>query len=292
LFAKAITPLIIGGVLVLSACGGGSDEQTADQTQEPTPAGNGSQEIGREEFGMTEEQLVNAIEAGESSIAECMTDAGFEYIAIDVDTFRDAMDAQGTVPGLSDDEFVAQYGYGVTTLPPTSEFRFGDENQVIFDDLSSEDQVAYTRTLVGDHTQATFVNMLEIEDFLQAGGCTQTAIEEVFTEEQLSPSFFNPFDALVEQDPRMIDAQANWSGCMAEAGLDYATQGDPEDEFVERLQTLTGGADPATLTGSDKDALTDLQGEERAIATVDLDCAAEFIDEVEQQVERDISGRN
>jgi hypothetical protein len=79
---------------------------------------------------------------------------------------------------------------------------------------------------------------------------------------------------------------------MAESGLDYATQGDPEDEFVERLQTLTGGADPATLTGSDKDALTDLQGEERAIATVDLDCAAEFIDEVEQQVERDISGRN
>jgi hypothetical protein len=241
---------------------------------------------------MTEEQLVTTIEAGEASIAECMADAGFEYIAIDVETFRDAMDAQGTVPGLSDDEFVAQYGYGVTTLPPTSEFRFGDENQVIFDDLSSEDQVAYTRTLVGDHTQATFVNMLEIEDFLQAGGCTQTAIEEVFTEEQLSPSFFNPFDALVEQDPRMIDAQANWSACMAESGLDYATQGDPEDEFVERLQTLTGGADPATLTGSDKDALTDLQGEERAIATVDLDCAAEFIDEVEQQVERDISGRN
>ena len=292
MFAKAITPLIIGGVLVLSACGGGSDEKTADQTQQPTSGGNGSQEIGREEFGMTEEQLVNAIEAGESSIAECMADAGFEYTPIDVETFRDAMDAQGSVPGLSDEEFIAQYGYGITTLPPTSEFRFGEENQRIFDDLSAEDQVAYTRTLVGDHTQATYVNMLETEDFLQAGGCTETAIKEVYSEEQLSPSFFNPFDALVEQDTRMIEAQKNWSACMGEAGFDYATQGDPEDEFVERLDAITQGADPTTLTGSDKDALTELQGEERAIAALDLDCAAEFIDDVEQQVERDISGRN
>jgi len=291
LLAKTISPLIIGGVLFMAACGG-SGEKTPDQTQPPTSGGNGSQEIGREEFGMTEEQLVTTIEAGEASIASCMADAGFEYIPIDPVTFRDAMDVQGNVPGLSDDEFIAQYGYGITTLPQTQNFGHGEENQAIFDDLSAEDQVAYTRTLVGDHTQATFVNMLEIEDFLQAGGCTETAIQEVFTQEQLSPSFFNPFDALVEQDPRMIDAQKNWSTCMKEAGFDYGTQGDPEDEFIERLDAITKGADPATLTGGDKDALTELQGEERAIAAVDLDCAAQFVDDVEKQVEQDISGRN
>jgi len=291
LFAKSIVPLIIGGVLVLAACGGGSDEKDAGQTPQPT-SGADNQQIGREEFGMTEEQLVNAIEAGESRIAECMADAGFEYIPIDSETFRDAMDARGTVSGLSDEEFVAQYGYGITTLPPTSDFRFGEENQAIFDDLSSEDQVAYGRTLVGENTQATYVNMLEAEDFLPAGGCTETAIKEVYTEEQLSPSFFNPFDALVEQDPRMIAAQQAWSECMAEDGYDYEMQGDPEDEFVERLDAITGGADPKTLTGGDKEALTELQGEERAIAKVDFDCAAEHIDAVEQQVERDISGRN
>jgi len=291
LFAKSIAPLIIGGVLVLAACGGGSDEKDAGQTPQPT-SGADNQQIGREEFGMTEEQLVNAIEAGESRIAECMADAGFEYIPIDSETFRDAMDAQGTVPGLSDEEFIAQYGYGITTLPPTSDFRFGEENQAIFDDLSSEDQVAYGRTLLGENTQATYVNMLEAEDFLPAGGCTETAIKEVYTEEQLSPSFFNPFDALVEQDPRMIAAQQAWSECMADAGYDYEMQGDPEDEFVERLDAITGGADPKTLTGGDKEALTELQGEERAIAKVDFDCAAEHIDAVEQQVERDISGRN
>ena len=293
MFAKSLAPLIIGGVLILAACGGGSDEESNSETPEPTSAGNGSQEIGREEFGMTEEQLVTTIDAVESSIADCMTEAGFEYIPIDAETFREAMDlVGGSPPGFTDEEFVAQYGYGVTTMPPQSDFRFGDENQQIFDNLSPEDQVAYTRTLVGDHETATFVLMLEQEDFLQAGGCTETAIQEVFTEEQLSPSFFNPFDALVEQDPRMIEAQENWSACMKEAGFEYATQGDPEDEFVERLQTLTGGVDPATLTGSDKDALTELQGEERAIAAVDFECAAEHVDDVEAQVERDISGRN
>jgi hypothetical protein len=293
LFAKSFIPLIIGGIIVLAACGGGSDEDNATQAEETAPAGNGSQQIGREEFGMTEEQLVATIDAVESSIADCMSEAGFEYIPIDAETFRDAMDlVGGSPPGFTDEEFVAQYGYGITTLPPKSEFRFGDENQRIFDDLSSEDQVAYTRTLVGDHETATFVLMLEQEDFLPAGGCTETAIEEVFTPEQLSPSFFNPFDALVEQDPRMIEAQENWSNCMKGAGFEYATQGDPEDEFVERLQTLTGGADPATLEGSDKEALEQLQGEERAIAAVDFECASEHIDDVEAQVEQDISGRN
>ena len=43
---------------------------------------------------------------------------------------------------------------------------------------------------------------------------------------------------------------------------------------------------------SDADALTDLQAEERAIAAADLVCAEEFLIPVEDQVERDISGRN
>jgi hypothetical protein len=46
------------------------------------------------------------------------------------------------------------------------------------------------------------------------------------------------------------------------------------------------------LTGSDAEALVDLQAEERAIALADLACAEEFLIPVEEQVERDISGRN
>jgi hypothetical protein len=290
LFVKTITPLLAGGLLMVAACGGGSDENGGEQTQQPTSGGG--TEIGREEFGMTEEQLVTTIEETEAAIAACMDGAGFEYSPIDAVTFRAAMDSLASVPGLSDEEFVAQYGYGFTTLPPKQEFRAGTDNQAIFDDLTDQDKTAYERTLWGDSTANTFVFMLENEDFEGAGGCTKTAIEEAFTAEQLSPNFNNPFDVLVEQDSRYIDAVKKWSDCMRESGYDYESPEDAEDELIERYDDLTKGADPATLEGSDLDALTELQGEERAIAAADLACAEEFLVPVEQQVERDISGRN
>ena len=283
---------ILGGVLVLAACGGGSDEENSGETQQPTTAGNGGGEIGREEFGMTEEQLVNAIEQTEAAIAECMDAEGFEYTPIDPVTFREAMSSLAAVPGLSDEEFVAQYGYGFSTLPPVQAFRAGPENQRIYDSLSEQDKVAYDRALWGDNTEATFVFMLENEDFEGAGGCTKTAIEAVFTEEQRNPNFENPFDRLVEQDPRYQDAIEEWSACMSEAGYDYESPEDAEDEILERYNDLTRGQPPETLTGTDQEALSELQGEERAIAAADLNCAEEHLIPVEEQVERDISGRN
>jgi hypothetical protein len=54
-------------------------------TQAPLP--------GTEEFGLTKEGLVKSIEAVESLIAECMSDAGFEYIAVDYNTVRRGMTA-------------------------------------------------------------------------------------------------------------------------------------------------------------------------------------------------------
>jgi hypothetical protein len=281
------------GIALLTACGGNSDgagDSNPDETQQATSEA-GDEQVGTEEFGMTDEELVTAIEEVESSIATCMQDAGFEYVPIDPVTFRRAMDELTSVPGLSDEEFVAQYGYGLTTLPPTQAFGAGEENAAIVADLPDADKVAYQRTLWGDNTEATFVIMLENEDFSQMDGCTKTAIEEVFTEEQLSPNFTNPFDAQVAQDPRMVAALAEWSDCMSEAGFDYESPEDAEGELIDRFDALTGGADPATLTGSDQEALAELQGEEKAIATKDLECTEEHLEEVEIQVERDISGR-
>lgn len=293
MFAKIGAFWIIGGLLLLAACGG-SDDEGSGETQQPTANGgnSGSEQVGREEFGLNEEQLVTAIEDTEAKIATCMDAAGFEYVPIDAVTFRDAMGSLTAVPGLSDEEFVAQYGYGFTTLPPLEKFRAGPENQRIFDDLPEADQVAYDRALWGENTEATFVYMLENEDFESAGGCTEEAIQAVFSEEQLNPNFNNPFDVLVEQDTRYIDAVAAWSECMGEAGYDYESPEDAEDQLIERYEDLTNGQDPSTLTGADADALADLQGEERTIALADLACAEEHLIPVEEQVERDLSGRN
>lgn len=288
--APPLVALVIA-VALMTACGGGSDgDANGGQGTDP-PDATGSGQVGTEEFGMNDEQLVTAIEQVEAGIASCMADAGFEYVPIDPVAFREAMDTLTQPAGLSDEDFVAQYGYGISTMPPTQEFGAGPENAAILNDLSAADQVAYTRTLLGDDTATTFVIALENEDMESIGGCTQEAVESVLTPEQLSPTFKNPFDVLVAQDPRMIAAQEDWAACMSEAGYDFATPDDAEEEIFDRLDTITGGEDPATLTGSDAEALAELQADERAVAAQDSGCQEEFLTEVEEQVERDVSGR-
>ena len=282
--------------LLMAACGGGANSGSpvgSGPGQEPQASfGSGGPATGIiEEFGMTQAQLVTNIESVESGIASCMAAAGFEYIPIDPVTFRAAQDALKSVPGISDQEFVAQYGYGITTLPPAQDFGVGAENKRIHDGLAPNEQVAYQRTLLGDDTKATFMLTLESEDFSPTGGCTRTVVEQVFTPDQLSATFVNPFDALVEQDPRMVAAREQWSACMRNGGYDFQRQSDAEDQLTERLAAITQGADPSTLTGSAKKTLTELQGEERAIALADLDCAKRFVDDIARQVEHDITGR-
>ena len=139
MLAKISIFWIIGCLLVFVACGG-SDEEGSGETQQATATGESSGEIGKEEFGMTEEELVNAIEDTEASIATCMDGAGFEYVPIDPVTFREAMSSLAAVPGYSDEEFVSEFGYGFSTLPPVQSFGAGEENSGILEQLSPEDQ--------------------------------------------------------------------------------------------------------------------------------------------------------
>lgn len=289
--------LTLGGAALLAVgCGGGAISASpvdTNPTQAPQESfGTGGPATGViEEFGMTEPQLVSSIETVESGMAKCMADAGFEYIPIDPVTFRNAQNAIGSIPGVSDEEFVAQYGYGITTLPPAQDFGVGEANKRIYDALAPAEQVAYLRTLLGDDPLATFMVTLENEDFSPTGGCTRAVVETVFKPDQLSPTYVNPFDVLIEQDPRMVAAREKWSACMHDGGYQFERPGDPEDELAQRLAAIAEGADPSTLTGSAKDALTALQGEERAIALADLGCAKRFVDDVAITVEREITGR-
>lgn len=291
--------MVAAASIAFVACGSGSKSTTpgkavTDQTRQTTLSmgqASGS-EPPTEEFGMTETQLVASIERVEALIASCMTDAGFEYVPIDAVTFREAMNAYGTAPGISDGAYVAQYGFGISTLPPTADFGAGEQNNAILKGLTPSDQVAYTRTLLGDDTEATFVFTLESEDFTAVGGCTGSAIGEVFTKEQLSDTYFNPIDKQIEADPRFLAAREQWASCMRDKGFDYGHPDDIEDEVREQLATIAEGANPASLTGSQRDALTRLQGEERAKALANLDCETRFVTDVEKQIEQDLFGRN
>jgi hypothetical protein len=276
---------------------GNAANQGSDTNEEATA--NEAPLPGTEEFGLTKEGLVKSIETVESLIATCMSEAGFEYIAVDYNTVRKGMVADKSLPGLSERQYINQFGFGISTLytglaPQLADaitpakIGLGEQNVQIFNNLSPADQVAYNRTLFGENTDATFAVAIETEDFSRTGGCTRTAIEQVFTPEQLNTTYLNPKDALIEQDPRMIAALAEFADCMRAGGFDYNYEREIESDLKRRLYAITGGAPIESLSADAQTALAELQGYERALAVVVYECEGRILDPVEDQIESEL----
>lgn len=281
-------PLLSFIIILTAACGGNATITTP-----------GGETVGTEEFGLTRAELVSSIEQVEASIAQCMSEAGFEYIAVDYNTVRRGMVADKSLPGLSEEAYFDQYGYGISTLytglsPQLStettpaKIGLGEQNVQIFQNLAPADQVAYNQTLFGENQDATFAVAIETEDFSRTGGCTRAAIEQVFTAEQLSTSYLNPKDALIEQDPRMIEAITQYGECIRAAGFDYNHEREIESDLRDRLAEITGGLPLEALSADARAALAELQTYERALAVASYDCEVRYLEPVEDQVEREL----
>lgn len=286
------SPLFLSIFLLvfLAACGG------APISNLPSERVNQSAIPGKEEFGMTSAQLYTAIENVEAEISKCMSAAGFEYIAADYNTVRRGMTADKSLPGMGERQFISQYGFGISTLytghaPQLSELRtpaqlgLGSQNIQIFQSQSPADQVAYSHTLFGEHPDATFAVALETEDFSRTGGCTRSAIEKFFTPEQMSSTYINPFDVLVDQDPRMVEANAKFAACLREAGFEYNHEKEVEPDLRKKLDSITGGAPLEALSSDALAALKELQGYERALASATVSCESRYLDPVADIVE-------
>jgi hypothetical protein len=299
--------LIVALSLLAAACGGGatsSDQAAADQpAAEPAQTtGGGGQptETGGEalpgvkEFGLTEEEYAAHIEETQALIATCMAEAGFEYVPADVETVARAQDAVRVEPGYTEEEYKQEFGFGVTTRfdNVVKETELGPQNLRIIEDLSEADRLAYERMLYGDDPNATFAFTFDEEDFSSTGGCTRQAVEQVFTPEQLRGDYVNPKDTVIESDPRVVEANANWVACMQDAGYDgYVEQDEIIEDFEEQLEELTAGEDPATLTGARAEELKQLQEEEIEVALADHECQLAHLRPVIEAVEVEVYGR-
>lgn len=301
---RAVSLWVCGLVfcLALAACNGSAapaqpaaDASAADQGNGAAPAAL----PGSEEFGLSKQGLVTSIEAVESLIAACMNEAGFEYVPVDYNTVRRGMTSDKSLPGLSERAYTNQYGYGLSTLytglapqladdVTPAKIGLGEQNVRIFNSLPPADQVAYNHTLFGDNPDATFAVAIETENFSRTGGCTRSAIEQVFSPEQLTVTYRSPKDALIEQDPRMVAAMADFAECVREAGFDYSHPEEIERGIKERLYEITGGLPVEALSADARTALADLQVEERAVAVVSLGCEVKILEPVEDQIEREL----
>jgi hypothetical protein len=260
--------------------------------------------LGTEEFGLSPRELVQAIEKSEELIARCMRDQGFEYYAVDYNTVRDGMAADKRLPGLSEEEFVARHGFGISTLytglPPQlstdynpARIGLGERNVQAFRKLSAADQVAYNRALLGDDVSTTLAVALEIEDLSRTGGCTRKAVEQVFKPDQMKSSHYNPQDALIRKDPRMKAAIAFWQREMKKAGFGYAHPDEIEPDLRNRLNAISEGGKllVSKMPPDKKTALRALQDFERAVATKSFKLQEEVLDPVEEKIQKELFPR-
>ena len=260
--------------------------------------------VGTQEFGLTNKQLVQYVERVEAGIAKCMRAQGFEYIAADYETVRKGMSADKRLPGVSEDEFIQKYGFGAATMftgqplqlatgYSPAKVGLGERNVNVFKSLAPATQAAYNRALLGQNPDATFAIGLERENFSRTGGCTRDAIKQVFSAEQMSASYYNPKDALVNKDPRMKAALRKFSTEIRKLGYDYNHPDEIEPDVRKRLDTLTQGGSIAVdkMSAEQKAALKTLQDYERRVALKSHELTEKIVKPVEEQIEKEMFAR-
>lgn len=259
---------------------------------------------GTEEFGLTPRQLAQYIDQVEARIAKCMRGQGFEYVAADYTTVRKGMTADKNLPGVPEEDFINRYGFGVSTFytgaPPQlstgyspAKTGLGERNVEIFKNLSPADQTAYNRALFGANTGQSLAVGLEVENFSRTGGCTREAIGQVFTEDQMKASYYNPKDAIINKDPRMKAALRKYAQEMRTMGYTYNHPDEVEPDIRERLAALTnnGTLKPQDMTPDRIRAFKKLQGDERRAAQMNFHLAEELFDPVEAEIEKEMFAR-
>ncbi len=258
-----------------------------------------------EEFGMTQKELVQAVEKVEGLIAKCMAKQGFEYIAADFKTVRKGMQADKRESGLSEEEFIEKNGFGVATKytgkPPQladgyspAKVGLGEQNIRIFQKLSPQDQVAYNRALFGENTDASFAVGLETENFSRCGGCTLEAIKQVFKPEQLKASYYNPIDAKVRNHPAMKAALRLYQAEMSKAGYKYNHPDEVEPNVRELLAAITGGGTiPVEKMSPEQQAsLKALRAYELKVAKVSFKLQKTIFDPAEEKAQKELFSRD
>jgi hypothetical protein len=292
---------LLGAALLLASCGGSSGDSGGAAAATPASATSGSQS------GATVEDQLGFDEAGilarqsrvEAAIAQCMKNEGFDYIPIDPFAQRAALVGSSR---LSDQDFLKQFGYGISTLWGRANPQ-ADPNQRLRATLGPADRRAYDRALWGDNKGTTFADAVDSGQFDHLGGCTLKATEAVFGGAQVLTQLQGKLDDLddrISQDRRMVKAVAKWSDCMAQAGYRYQDPDEIDSDLFKRTEKIVGPLPGQFATGPpagekprpyDRVALAKLQREEVAIAQRDNMCEQKEIAPVEAVVRPEYEAR-
>jgi hypothetical protein len=287
-FTRVLSIILLGSVLGLAACGGGEDKGSRnDSSSSKQPSGPVEDQLGFDTAGIMARQ--SRVEA---DIAQCMKAQGFDYVPVDPFAQRAAITGTSR---LSDEDFLKQFGYGISTLWGRGGAQ-ADPNQRLRASLGPADRRAYERALWGENPGATFQAAVDSGDFTKLGGCTREATEHVFGGAQVLTQLQGKLDELDErilEDQRMVRALERWSKCMAQAGYRYEDPDEIDADMTKRMEKIVGPIPGPFATGPpagqkaqpyDRAALAALQHEEVAIARADWACERKEITPVEAKV--------
>ena len=243
----------------------------------------------------------------EELVSACMKKVGFVYVPVDPNVTKAAV--TGT-SGLTDDEFVRQFGYGISTIfEKVVEFsqpaKSVDPNVRYRGGLDLAGQQAFDVALTGgkgDISVAAAVEAAKGGDLGGLGGCVEEATTAVFGGVNIVSALakIDELDSRAEADERLVKARIDWSNCMQKQGFEFADPSVIDAEIIEKLAAVVG-SDAAKAVGEegrfspvvfgtntllpyDKAALARLQAEEIAIARADLDCEEKYVVDVEDKV--------
>jgi hypothetical protein len=286
--AGALRALIAAALVIAAlgatACGG---TQKAPAKEGAATSAEVEDQLGLDQTGSMARQ--SRVEA---AIRDCMKAEGFDYVPVDPVAQRAALLGSGR---LSDEDFINQFGYGISTLWGRGGAQ-ADPNARARAALGPADRRAYDRALWGENRGASFTDAVDRGDFSKLGGCTRKATERVFGGAQVLTQVQGKLDSLDErilEDQRMVRAIEKWSGCMALAGFRYEEPEDIDGDLFGRMEKLVGPIPGQFATGPpagetarsyDRGALRRLQREEVAVARADYRCELKNITPVENVV--------
>jgi len=299
---STVALVLLGAALLIAACGsdsGGGGEAAGTPAAATSASGSQSGASVEDQLGFDEAGILARQSRVEAAIAQCMKNEGFDYIPIDPFAQRAALVGSSR---LSDQDFLKQFGYGISTLWGRGNPQ-ADPNQRLRATLGPADRRAYDRALWGDNKGATFGEAVDSGQFDRLGGCTLKATEAVFGGAQVLTQLQGKLDDLddrINEDRRMIKAIAQWSDCMAKAGYRYEDPDEIDSDLFRRTEKIVGPLPGQFATGPpagekprayDRAALARLQHEEVAIAVRDNSCELKRIAPVESVVRPEYEAR-
>jgi len=272
----------------LAACSGSGDTTTTPEQEESgaVTAAVVAQSPLEAELGFTSDpghrqyQLITMQGDADQRIVQCMRENGFFYAVGSAESrFR-----SGAFASDGSREWTAANGLGITSSfinaivtdagqsvpdPTTTNLEYVAS-------LTPQQAIDYDRALVGEFSTAN-------TEQYQPAGCWGEAFSGIVGLLALVGEFEDDLarmNSRLESDPRVLNLQVSWPGCMDRAGFRFSDEQAMVDDVYARLLEIELLDVDGVISVASRDSLDSLVEYERQVAVASFDCRAGFAEDL------------